>query len=319
MSEGGPTAIEEALRIHPTWINGGRDLPGPGGSIIAAAMAVASGPLPPRAVLPHRVGVHVRRADGRAAGWCGETAAAPRADGSPARSGMARALRRHVGRELDRHERQPVHAPLRRPPRDARADRRQRPRRTPREPGRHLPGADDHGRLPRGPPHHLAVRSLRLRRALRRVDRGDRFRGVGRRRPPPAGGADRGGRHADPRAGVVGPGHPDPRAPGPGAVRAPVDPTDCGRPTWTSRWSTTASPSTPSPGSRASGSAASARPATGSTAGGASPSTASCRSTRTAGSSPKGGHHGFGFVYEAVLQLRHDAGERQVPRRGRPW
>ncbi len=43
MSEGGPTAVEEALRIHPTWINGGGDLPGPGGAIIAAAMAVASG------------------------------------------------------------------------------------------------------------------------------------------------------------------------------------------------------------------------------------------------------------------------------------
>jgi acetyl-CoA acetyltransferase/uncharacterized OB-fold protein len=43
MSEGGVTAIEEALRIHPTWINGGGELPGPGGSIIAAMMAVASG------------------------------------------------------------------------------------------------------------------------------------------------------------------------------------------------------------------------------------------------------------------------------------
>src|SRR5271154_1487559 len=43
MSEGGVTAIEEALRIHPTWINGGGALPGPGGSVIAAAMAVASG------------------------------------------------------------------------------------------------------------------------------------------------------------------------------------------------------------------------------------------------------------------------------------
>jgi hypothetical protein len=43
MSEGGPTAIEEALRIHPTWINGGGDLPGPGGAVIAAAMAVSSG------------------------------------------------------------------------------------------------------------------------------------------------------------------------------------------------------------------------------------------------------------------------------------
>jgi acetyl-CoA acetyltransferase len=43
MSEGGPNAVEEALRLHPTWINGGGDLPGPGGSIIAAAMAVATG------------------------------------------------------------------------------------------------------------------------------------------------------------------------------------------------------------------------------------------------------------------------------------
>ncbi len=43
MSEGGVTAVEEALRIHPTWINGGMDIPGPGGSVIAAAMAVAAG------------------------------------------------------------------------------------------------------------------------------------------------------------------------------------------------------------------------------------------------------------------------------------
>jgi acetyl-CoA acetyltransferase/uncharacterized OB-fold protein len=43
MSEGGVTAVEEALRLHPTWINGGGDLPGPGGSIIAAMLAVAGG------------------------------------------------------------------------------------------------------------------------------------------------------------------------------------------------------------------------------------------------------------------------------------
>jgi acetyl-CoA acetyltransferase/uncharacterized OB-fold protein len=43
MSEGGVTAVEEALRIHPTWHNGGGDLPGPGGSVIAAMLAVASG------------------------------------------------------------------------------------------------------------------------------------------------------------------------------------------------------------------------------------------------------------------------------------
>jgi len=43
MSEGGATALEEALRLHPTWINGGGDLPGPGGALIAAALAVAGG------------------------------------------------------------------------------------------------------------------------------------------------------------------------------------------------------------------------------------------------------------------------------------
>jgi acetyl-CoA acetyltransferase len=43
MSEGGVAAVEEALRIHPTWINGGGDLPGPGGSVIAAMLAVAGG------------------------------------------------------------------------------------------------------------------------------------------------------------------------------------------------------------------------------------------------------------------------------------
>jgi acetyl-CoA acetyltransferase len=43
MSEGGTTAIEEALRINPTWINGGGDLPGPGGAVIAAMLAVAAG------------------------------------------------------------------------------------------------------------------------------------------------------------------------------------------------------------------------------------------------------------------------------------
>lgn len=43
MSEGGVAALEEALRIHPTWINGGGELPGPGGSVIAAMLAVAAG------------------------------------------------------------------------------------------------------------------------------------------------------------------------------------------------------------------------------------------------------------------------------------
>jgi acetyl-CoA acetyltransferase len=42
-SEGGIASVEEALRLRPTWHNGGGDLPGPGGSVIAAMLAVASG------------------------------------------------------------------------------------------------------------------------------------------------------------------------------------------------------------------------------------------------------------------------------------
>lgn len=43
MSEGGVTAVEEALRLRPTWINGGMELPGQGGAVVAAMLAVASG------------------------------------------------------------------------------------------------------------------------------------------------------------------------------------------------------------------------------------------------------------------------------------
>ncbi|GFM26590.1 acetyl-CoA acetyltransferase [Mycobacterium sp. PO2] len=43
MGEGGITALEGALGIRPTWINGGMDTFGPGGSVIAAVMAVATG------------------------------------------------------------------------------------------------------------------------------------------------------------------------------------------------------------------------------------------------------------------------------------
>ena len=43
MSEGGVTAVEEALRIQPTWFNGGGDIPGPGGALIAGMLAVAAG------------------------------------------------------------------------------------------------------------------------------------------------------------------------------------------------------------------------------------------------------------------------------------
>lgn len=42
-AEGGITALEDALGIRPTWYNGGAETFGPGGSLIAAMLAVAGG------------------------------------------------------------------------------------------------------------------------------------------------------------------------------------------------------------------------------------------------------------------------------------
>ncbi|MEV6337785.1 OB-fold domain-containing protein [Nocardia vinacea] len=42
-AEGGVTAIESALGIRPTWYNGSAETFGPGGSVVAAMLAVASG------------------------------------------------------------------------------------------------------------------------------------------------------------------------------------------------------------------------------------------------------------------------------------
>jgi acetyl-CoA acetyltransferase/uncharacterized OB-fold protein len=43
VTEGGIFALEEALRLRPTWFNGGMEIPGPGGALTAAMLAVASG------------------------------------------------------------------------------------------------------------------------------------------------------------------------------------------------------------------------------------------------------------------------------------
>ncbi|MCD0452942.1 OB-fold domain-containing protein [Actinocorallia sp. API 0066] len=43
MGEGGVTALEAALRLRPTWFNGGGETFGPGGSVVAAMLAVSAG------------------------------------------------------------------------------------------------------------------------------------------------------------------------------------------------------------------------------------------------------------------------------------
>src|SRR5690606_38958704 len=42
-SEGGTYALEEALRLRPTWHHGGHELPGQAGAIVAAMLAVSAG------------------------------------------------------------------------------------------------------------------------------------------------------------------------------------------------------------------------------------------------------------------------------------
>ncbi len=108
MGEGGVTAIEEALRIRPTWFNGGMEVPGPGGAVIAAVLAVAAGLC--RHVLCFRT---VWESTYAALGL-----ARDRRSGKGVRghARMARPVRSDVGRQLDRHERQSIPAPLWRDP-----------------------------------------------------------------------------------------------------------------------------------------------------------------------------------------------------------
>ncbi|GAC70318.1 thiolase C-terminal domain-containing protein [Gordonia soli] len=43
LTEGGTMAVEEILRVRPTWVSGGNEFPGQNGSIVAAMLAVAAG------------------------------------------------------------------------------------------------------------------------------------------------------------------------------------------------------------------------------------------------------------------------------------
>ncbi len=157
MGEGGITSLEEALRLQPTWHNGGLDLPGPGGSVIAAAMAVAAGLC--RHVLCVRTvwastyaALHAsgqpgggdapgRRVSGPMQEWRSPFGAmsaanwiAMNANQYLHRYGVPREMLGHIALERT-------------------AQRRP-------QPGRHLPGPHDDGRLPLGTAHHVPLRPL---------------------------------------------------------------------------------------------------------------------------------------------------------------
>ena len=280
MSEGGVTAVEEALRLHPTWINGGGDLPGPGGSVIAAMLAVASGlcrhVLCFRTVWESTYATLGLRPAAAAAGSSG-----PLHEWRAPFGAMSAANWIGMNANLYLHRYGATREMLGWIALNGRANAARNPAAIYRDP---MTMDDYLSARPITSPFGLYDCDVPCDASIAVVVSDASVAGD---LPKPAD-PGRGGRHPDPRAGLVGPGHHHPRAPGARPVGPPVDPDQPApgrrRP---GPASTTASPSTPCPGSRRSGSAASARPWTGSTAGAASPSTATSRSTPTAASCPR--------------------------------
>ena len=150
--EGGVTALEAALGFRPTWYNGGGETFGPGGSVIAAMLAVAGGLA--RHVLCFRTlweatyGELVRRGTlvqdhSRVAGWMwpfGATSAAHT---------LAQNAQRHFHRYGTTRETLGWIALNQRANAAA-------------QPDGHLPRSADHGRLPVGQADHHPVRPVRL-------------------------------------------------------------------------------------------------------------------------------------------------------------
>ena len=154
-SEGGTTAVENALRVRPTWICGSPETPGQSGSIVNAMLAVASGLC--RHVLCFRTVWESTHAELQRQG---------RAQGRGSRIGGDMQWRIPYGALSAANwigdERIAAHAPLRHDPRIARLDRAERAHERGAESHRHLSRTAHDGRLPLGAHDHDAVRSLRL-------------------------------------------------------------------------------------------------------------------------------------------------------------
>ena len=305
MSEGGVTAVEEALRLHPTWINGGGELPGPGGSVIAAMLAVAGGPVPPRPVLPHGVGVDLRHAAASAAAAAGGCPG-PMQEWRAPFGAMSAANWIGMNANQYLHRYGATREMLGWIALNGRANAARNPAAIYRDP---MTMDDYLSARPITTPFGLYDCDVPCDASIAVVVSD----AVGRRRPAQAGGPDRGGRHPDHRAHLVGPGHDHPRAAGARPVRPPVDPhRACAPPTSTSPSSTTASRSTPSRGSRRSGFCGFGEAKDWLDGGRRIALDGDLPVNPHGGQLSEGRTHGFGFLYEAITQLRHEAGDRQV-------
>ncbi len=124
---------------------------GPGGSVIAAMMAVATGMA--RHVLCFRTLWEATFQQ-----LLKEGKMSP--PGGAAHHQLAAAVRRHLGGAYPGAERIPALPPLRHHPRDPGLDRTEPTRQRRTQPDRHLPRPDDHGRLPVRAHDHHPVRAV---------------------------------------------------------------------------------------------------------------------------------------------------------------
>ena len=150
--EGGVTALEGALGIRPTWHNGGIETFGPGGSVIAAMLAIAGGLA--RHVLCFRTLWEATFNELDEAGQ-------DRPVVGPQRR-MADAVRRHLGGTHVGAERTTPLSSIRHDERNAGLDRVEPARQCRAQPVGGVPVADDHGRLSQRAADHHSVRALRL-------------------------------------------------------------------------------------------------------------------------------------------------------------
>ncbi len=165
--------VQDALRLKLNWHDGGLEGPGQLRAVFAACLAVAAGLA--RHVLVYRtVTESTAQGEGGRQGIGGRE----RRPRHPALLGIAAVdppLRRRVRRELAGADRPAPHVRVRADPGAAGVDRPQRPAQRGAQPQGHLPRPDDARRLPRRADDLDAAVSLRLRRTLRRVDRGRRL------------------------------------------------------------------------------------------------------------------------------------------------
>ena len=304
MGEGGVTALEGALGFRPTWINGGMDTFGPGGSVIAAMMAIATGMA--RHVLCFRTlweatfqqlmkeGKMSPPGGARTSSWqmpFGATSAA---------HVLALNAQRHFQRYGTTRETLGWIAL------NQRANAALNPTAIYRDPMT----MDD----------YLSARMITTPFGLYDCDvpcdgavavivsAVDVAKDMPRKPR-----AVRGGRHPDHRTHRLGPDHDDPRATGAGPVRAPVDANVAAAQGRRRRRAVRRLlVQLPVVARRRSGSAASARRRTSSTAGKAIARDGVIPLNTHGGQLSHGRTHGMGLIHEAVTQLRGDAGERQV-------